>query len=554
MALPGHSRAADVTSDRLVNAEKEPHNWLMVHGNYAAQRYSPLAQINRENAANLHLVFMTGLGGTEAHKYSATGAMEASPLAEDGFLYVTDGWGCAYKIDVRSGTQGKIVWKVDPGIDKKQVDLPINRGVALYHDMVLMLTPDGRVVAMDKENGRVLLDENVRLRVSEAFTGAPLIVKDKLIIGASGGDQGARGWLAAFDLITRKIAWRWFSVPAPSEPGGETWKDGREAWKTGGGGIWGTGAYDPATNLLYWGVGNPNKANDAEGRKGDNLYTESTVALNADTGKLVWYFQYTPNDPYDYDEVGSQTLIDATVDGKPRKVLSHFGRNGFYYKLDARTGRFLGGSQYVLQLNWSKGLNPKTGKPLEYDPRKAMQIYAVEPRRNEGPVHVCPEQRGGTNYWPPAYSPLAKLTYTGTWEGCHEVMVNADKMMGGSIADRDRVTGSLTAVSPETAMVTARHTTDYPNNAGAVATAGRIVVTAFEDGSIRVLDDESLEILYTFNVGTFLGAPPIAYETGGKEYVAIITGGGLSPSLMGPYANKESYRTQSVPTLVVFGL
>lgn len=546
--------ADDVTPQRLVNAASEPQNWLMVHGNYAAQRYSPLDQINRANAKDLHLAFMVALGGTESTKHFPNSAMEASPLVEDGFLYLTDGWSNVYKIDARGGNRGRIVWKADPGIDKRDVLLPANRGVALYGDMVLELTGDGRVVGLAKSNGRVLFDESIRLSPLEAFTAAPLVVKDKLIVGASGGDFGARAWLGAFDIATRKMAWRWYAIPAPGEPGSETWKDGADGWKKGGGAIWATGAYDPATNRLFWGTGNPNKANDSAGRQGDNLFTNSTVSLDADSGKMLWYFQYTPNDPYDYDEVGSQTLIDTVIDGKPRKVLSHFGRNGFFYTLDAETGRFLAGDKYVEQLNWSKGLNPRTGKPVEYNPKRLVQRYAVQPEREKGPAHVCPEQRGGVNYWPPAYSPRSKLAYAGTWEGCHDITVDVAQRMGGGIQDRERVTGALTAVDPARAKVMNRFQSDFPNGAGAAATAGGIVVTAFNDGTIQVLDDETLKPLYSFSTGTFIGAPPVTYSVDGKQYIAIVTGGGLPPSLIGPYANKESYVIQSVPTLLVFSL
>ena len=546
--------ARDVTFQRLKAVDAEPQNWLMVHRTYAATRYSPLDLINRDNARNLRLAFTLALGGAQASENFPNSAMEASPLIEDGFLYATDGWSNVYKIDVTSGTQGKIVWKTDPGIDKTEVPLPVNRGVALYRDMVVELTGDGRIVGMAKRTGRVLFDVSIRTSPLEAFTLAPLVVKDKLIVGASGGDFGARCWIAAFDLKTRKIAWRWYVVPKPGEPGSETWKDDTENWKKGGGAIWTTGAYDPATNLLFWGTGNPNKANDSAGRKGDNLYTDSTVALDADTGKLKWHFQYTPNDPFDFDEVGSQMLVETVIDGKPTKVLSHFGRNGFYYNLDQKTGRFLSGSAYTEQLNWSRGLDPKTGKPLEYDPSKDIQTYAVQPQRDQGAVHVCPEQRGGVNYWPPAYSPLTKLTYAGTWEGCHELTVQPEKFMGGTITDKARVTGSVTAVNPSTAQVALRRLSSYPNTAGAVTTGGHLVVTAFQDGTIEVLDDETLKPLYSFNVGTFIGAPPVVYAVGGKQYIAIITGGGLAPSLIGPYANKESFVLESVPTLLVFSL
>jgi alcohol dehydrogenase (cytochrome c) len=546
--------ARDVTFERLSATDAEPENWLMVHKDYAATRFSSLKQIDRSNAKDLKLVFATGLGGGEAAGIFPNSAMEASALVEDGFVYLSDGWSNVYKIDVRAGDSGSIVWKTDPGIDKTAVALPASRGVALYGDMVIELTVDGRVVSLKKDNGRVLFDENVKTNSLEAFTAAPLVVKNKLIIAASGGDSGARGWLAAFDLDTKKIVWRWYPVPSPGQPGSETWKDGHDAWKTGGGGIWATGAYDVRSNRLFWGTGNPNKANDSAGRAGDNLFTESSVALGADDGGLLWYFQYTPNDPFDFDEVGAQMLLDVPIDGKPRSVLSHFGRNGFYYTLDEQDGRFLKGGAYVSKLTWSRGLDPQTGNPLEYQRGRLVQKYATQPQRDRGPIDVCPEQRGGVNYWPPAYSPITRLTYAGTWEGCHTITVVPDKHMGGSITDYDHVSGSLVSVDPTTARVISRRLSESPNTAGATATAGRLVITAFRDGVFEVLDDESLQPLYSMNVGTYIGAPPTVYAVNGKEYIAILTGGGLSPRLIGPNANKTSYTIESVPMLMVFSL
>ena len=547
--------AREVSSERLLAADREPENWLMVHKDYAATRFSTLAQINASNAKDLKLAFMTGLGGGERAGFYPNSAMEASPLVEDGSLYVSDGWSNVYKVDVHSGDRGDIVWRADPGVNKATAQLPANRGVALYANEVIVVTNDGRVVGLAKDDGRTVFDQSVRLDQREVFTAAPLVVHDKLIIGASGGDLGARGWVGAFDLTTRKMLWRWFPVPRPGEEGSRTWADGDDqAWKTGGGAIWGTGAYDPQNNWLIWGTGNPNKANDSAARPGDNLFTDSTVALDADTGKLIWYFQYTPNDPFDFDEVGSQMLVTATIDGKPRKVLSHFGRNGFHYTLDAQSGKFLKGAAYITKLNWTRGLDPRTGKPLEYKAGQPVQIYAVQPQRDQGAVEVCPEQHGGANYWPPAYSAITHLVYAGTWEGCHTVTVKPDEIMGGAINNRERVTGSLVALDPADAEVQARRQSDSPNCAGAVATAGRIVVTAFRDGMFEVLDDQALKPLYKMNVGTYLGAPPIVYAVNGKEYIAIVTGGGLSPRLIGPRANKESYTIESVPMLLVFSL
>ena len=371
--------AAEVTFDRLKNAESEPGNWLTNHKTYDAKRFSPLDQINQSNIKNLHVAFVVQLGGTEPGGDKPHAREQSTPLAEDGFLYMTDGWDDVYKIDVRDGKKGRIVWKMDPAVDKSTVWLPSNRGVALYGNQVIVLTTDGRVIAMDKDTGKVLWDNNYQVANTDVFTSAPLIVKDMIIVPGSGADIGGRCWLMAIDAKTGKVLWRTYSIPAPGEPGHETWADDHDAWKTGGGAFWYVGAYDPATNLMYWGTGQPTPMFDADYRPGDNLYTNSTLAIDADTGKIVWYFQYTPNDKFDYDEVGSQMLYDVTINGEPRKVLGHFGRNGFYYTLDRTNGSFISAAQYVKNVNWTKGIDPKTGKPVEYDPVKEAAAICGRP-------------------------------------------------------------------------------------------------------------------------------------------------------------------------------
>jgi alcohol dehydrogenase (cytochrome c) len=556
LALAGSTLAAEVTSERLIKADDEPQNWLMVHKDYAANRFTKLKQINKSNAKNLKVAFTIGLTGSApggAPIKWPNGTMEATPLVEDGFMYLANGWDEVFKVDVRPD-QAKIVWKTDPGIDKSEVEMPVNRGLAFYKDMVLLLTANGHVMGLKKDNGRILFDEVVKSGPKETFTGAPLVVKDMLIFGASGGDYGARGWLAAFDLNTHKIRWRWYSVPTEGDPEAKSWANG--SWKGGGGAIWATGVYDPGTNRLYWGVGNPSPMFDSEARPGDNLYTESTVALDADTGKLLWSFQYTPNDPFDYDDVGAHMLVSTKVDGKPKTVLSHWSRNGFYYNLDPETGKFLTAVPYVSKVTWTKGLDPKTGKPVEYDPSKQVQAYnpGATPKRGGPPVDVCPDSHGGVNYWPPAYSPLTGLSYAGTIDGCFRVEVSPEKQIGGSGSNPEPVGGTLTALDPEGPKLAGKYVSDAPNWSGATATAGHLVFTAFLDGTVMALDDQTLKPLYKFRTGTFIAAPPIVYAVDGKEYVAILGGGPISPKIQGPKARVDYKTIEATPILFVFGL
>src|SRR6266700_792935 len=333
--------AADVTYERLLNPE--PQNWLTHHRDYSAQRHSPLEAINKSNIKTLKLMF-------------------------------------ALPWDGRSGTAGKIVWKMDPKLDKQDR----NRGVALLGNLVISVTGyAGHVIATDAETGKVVWDKNLLDQQDLELTGAPLALKDSILIGGSGGDRGLRNWVAAREPKTGDIKWKTYSIPAPGEPGSETWKDKNNAWQTGGGSFYGTGAYDPANNLTYWGSGNPVPAFDSSFRPGDNLYTSSAIAFDAATGKITWWHQYTPNDNRDYDETGAHVLIDTKVNGEDRKVVSHAGRNGFTYTFDRLSGQFLKAIQHVKDVTWTKGIDPKTGKPVEYDPTKDFQVYAEGDKVND---------------------------------------------------------------------------------------------------------------------------------------------------------------------------
>ena len=280
--------AGEVTPERLVNADREPQNWLMNHRTYDAQRYSPLGKINKDNVKNLKLAYALAIGGAAANEN-----LQSTPLAEDGFLYVVDQWGVVYKVDVRSGDIARIVWRMDPGQEK----LPLsNRGAALWGNLVISSANyPPRIIATNKDNGKIVWEANLSDgQVDLQLTAAPLPVKDKIMVGAAGGDRGVRDFIAALDAATGKLLWRKYVVPAPGEPGSETWKDQNHAWQTGGGAMWVTGSYDIAGNQLIWGTGNPVPMFDATYRPGDNLYTNSVISWDPDTGAMNWYFSTRP--------------------------------------------------------------------------------------------------------------------------------------------------------------------------------------------------------------------------------------------------------------------
>jgi alcohol dehydrogenase (cytochrome c) len=514
-------QAADVTYERLLNPE--PHNWLMNHHDFAAQRYSKLDAINKSNIKSLKLKYAIAIGGTSPNE-----ALEVTPLVEDGFMYVVDGWGAVYKIDVRSGTHGRTLWRMDPGMEK----YGRIRGVALWGNLVISTTgKDGRVIATDKETGKIVWDKNLHDQPEVELSSAPLALKDDIIVGASGGDQGVRDWIVSLDPKTGNLKWKSFAVPAPGEPGSETWKDKNNAWQTGGGAFYVTGSYDPQTNLTYWGSGNPVPGYDAAYRPGDNLYTNSLLAIDAATGKFRWHFQYTPNDNKDYDETGTHILIDTKVNGEDRKIVSHAGRNGYNYVFDRLSGQFIKAVQHVGKVTWTKGIDPKTGRPVDYDPARDVQIYAEPANVNDHKVtrNVCPDNAGGTNYWPASYSQKTKMVYIPELEGCADITPDhtahvKGKFAGGSYVNPGRITSGIVMVDPATSEVKKRVDHPYPNFAGVLSTAGGIVVTALLDGTIVALDDQTLEELWKINVGSGFNAPPMTYAVDGKQYIAIASG------------------------------
>ena len=353
-ALAAPAIAADVTPDRLVNADKERGNWLMNHRTYDAQRFSPLDQINSANIKGLKLAYAVALGGTAVNEN-----LEATPLAEDGFLYVTDQWGVLYKIDARSGEVGRILWRMDPGQEKIGA---ANRGAALWGGFVItMANYPPRMIATDKDTGKVVVGDQSRRRPGRhQFSAAPLAVKDKIVIGASGGDGGVRDYIVALDAATGKLAWRKYVIPAPGEPGSETWKDKNNAWRTGGGAMWVTGSYDPATNQVLWGTGNPVPWSDPYYRPGDNLFTNSVISWDPDTGRMNWYHQYTPGDMWDYDEEGAHILIDGEIGGAAAQDGDPSARNGFLYTFERANGQTVLAKPYVTR---STGPPASTRRP-----------------------------------------------------------------------------------------------------------------------------------------------------------------------------------------------
>ncbi len=528
-ALSG-ARGADMSFERALNADREPQNWLLHHKNYQGHRFSALKEINTDTVGRLRLAYTIGLGGLQSGGRYAQGNLEATPLVDNGMMYIPDGWGSVYAIDVSSGKKGEIKWKFDPGVDRAWAgDVACcgvnNRGVALWKDKVISIALDGRIFALNRATGEVVWERKAaEPAIGETVTLAPLVVRDLAIIGSAGGEFGIRGWIDATDLNTGQQAWRTYTIPGAGEPGNETWKDGKDHWKHGGASIWVTATYDPETETIYQGIGNAGPDYDAEYRPGDNKWAASVLALDPNSGKIKWGFQYTPNDPYDYDEISEHQIINAKVNGEDRKLVVHGARNGFYYALDRINGAFVAGKQYVDQLTWTKATGCRSGSIRDYKPR--------------GPSSRCPATPGGKNWEPAAYNPELNLIYIPSSEGCNQLegKVQVDfadqggtvqpreRFTGGSGKPLEQTTGSIKALDPVSGETKAVARTDLPNWSGVLATGGNLVFTGLWEGALVAYDGKTLKEVWRFDTGCGVVAPPISYAVNGKQYVAVAAG------------------------------
>jgi alcohol dehydrogenase (cytochrome c) len=567
--------AADMSQERALNPQREPQNWILHHGSYQGHRYSLLKEINADTVKNLKPVFTVALSGFQSGGRYAFGNLEATPIVEDGIMYMPDGWGSVYAIDVSAGKKGVIKWKMDPGTDRAWVgDVACcgvnNRGVALWKDKVISIALDGRMFAIDKATGEVAWERKIAdPALAEVLTIAPLVIRDLAIVGAAGGEFGIRGYIDATDLNTGKQAWRTFTIPGTGEPGNETWKDGKDHWKHGGGSVWETATYDPESDTIYQGIGNAGPDWDAEYRPGDNKWAASVLAIDPKDGNIKWGYQYTPNDPYDFDEISEHPIINAKVNGEDRKLVVHAARNGFFYALDRINGAFVAGKQYVDELNWTPGLDPKTGKPLNYNPDGGFQVYNVGShgtRADPQGGRLCPAHTGGKNWEPTAYNPDLGLLYIPSIEGCNQLQTVEQKDFvdqGGTVKPRDRFAGggpktterlygSLKAVDPTTGETKVTLKLDYPNYSGALATAGNLVFIGEPDGTFSAHDARTLKELWSFNTGTGINAPPITYSVNGKQYIAVLVGS-KQPQNVIPLS-PELKNTSTASMLFVFAL
>ena len=548
-AIVSPATAADITSERLINSPNDPQNWLMVHRDYDNSRHSGLKDINNTNAKDLKLKFMISIGG-RATGGTLRGKEEATPLVDDGFMYVNDTWGRVMKFDVRSGTQAVPLWRYDPKIKQSRTQ----RGIAMYGNKVFIPTNDMRMIAVNRDNGELAWEVNAAAPTDPAtgtpapktqgFTAAPLTLKTRggkelVLQGEStGGQLGTRSWIGAWDVNSGQLAWRTFTVPAPGEPGSETWKDKHNAWRIGGGGVWQTASYDPATNLVFYGTGDAFPSFDPEFRPGDNLFTASTIALDADTGKIVWFFQETPNEHWDFDTPSPKMLYEVNINGENRKVVANFSRNGYYYTLDRANGQFIRADQYQEKITWTKGIDQKTGKPVDYDPTKDVQAYAgIGVRRGKRGEEACPWWNGSPTFFPPTMDAKRGIAYVAGAEGCISGTASKTPMdenkdyvgLPPCCTEQGRITahGALWAMDVKTGKILGKATFQPPTESGMLSTDGQVLFTGHMNGKFSAYDANTLQELWSFNTGTPITAPPMTYSVNGKQYIAVVAGGGV---------------------------
>src|SRR5256714_954881 len=507
---PLRTAVAQVTFDRLLNSAKEPQNWLTYSGDYSGRRFSSLNQINSTNVRSLSAKWVYQVG--------ATGKLETTPLVVDGILYATGQDDRAFALDARTGRPIWLYQRQLPS-DIRPCCGRVNRGSAILGDKVFMGTLDAHVIAFDSKTGNVVWDVTAAdYRTGYSFTVAPLAVKNLVVIGASGGEYGIRGFIDAYDAATGERKWRFYTVPGPGEPGHETWEG--DSWKVGGAPAWNTGTYDPVTNQIFWPTGNPSPSNRGEGRAGDNLYSNSLLALNADTGKLNWYFQFTKHDEHDWDA----TQVPVMIDSGDKHLIAQANRNGFFYVLDRPTGKLLSATAYG-KVTWSDSKDVD-GRPVANKESSPTL---------EGRV-VCPGALGKTNWMSPTFSPQTGLFYVSAREQC-DIFSTAPQPYEAGHAyygsayfpndDAEPFWGALRAIDPATGKVKWEWKHPSPTWAGALSTAGGLVFTGDAEGNFIALDAASGKALWHFQCGSSVYSSPMAFAVDGKEYVAVAAGSTL---------------------------
>ena len=523
---PASPAATLVTSQMLLDGQKDQTKWLMFGGNYTSQRHSPLTQLTPESVAGLvpQWIFQSGQNAP-GHGF------ETTPIVADGVMYITGNNNHAWALDARTGLQIWHYQRTLPGGLHVCCGM-VNRGFAILGDKLFMGTLDAHLVALDRKTGMEVWDSQLEEpKNGYSATAPPLVVKNKVLIGISGGDYASRGFVDAYDAETGKRAWRFYTVPGPGEKGSETWPNPDVA-KRGGGAVWAGGAYDPSLNLVYYGTGNPNPDYWGDDRAGANLYTCSLIALDADTGALKWYHQFTPHDVHDWDSTQVPVLGDVTIGGQPRKVVMFANRNGFFYVFDRATGKLLVGKPFT-GTKWARELDPN-GHPIVLD-----NIGSRE--------HCLPDQHGGTNFMPPSFDPARGLFFVTAHETCVDwtyskpvepIQMGERLPSGGAkrFVDGPPQYSALRAIDPTTGNMKWEHRfRSYPSevnldlSGGVMTTASGLAFSGDNDGYLYAFDSSNGKELWRFQTGAAVwGIAPVTFMLDGAQWVVIPSGSSLT--------------------------
>jgi alcohol dehydrogenase (cytochrome c) len=501
----------EVNADDLL-ARPVGANWTSYNGDYSGQRYSSLQEINVSNVAQLRAAWVFHPGNTQR--------LEVTPVVVRGIMYITAS-NDVFALDARTG---RALWHYQRPISSGLLDDAAahkNRGVALWQDSVYVETDDAHLLRLDARSGGLIWDVQYAEKEKHyGATSAPLVVKDMVIVGTSGGDSGVRGFVAAYDALTGKQKWRFWTIPAPGEFGSSSWPG--DSYLHGGATTWMPGTYDPELNTLYWTTSNAAPDFVGDSRPGDDLYTACVLALNADTGELRWYFQFTPHDLYDYDANETPVLVEAEDNGRPRKLLVQADRNGFFYVLDRTNGKFLRAAPFVEKLNWAKGLDA-SGRPILSD-----RIPSAEG------TYLCPGVQGATNWFSPSYNPNTGLFYVLALEACNIYFATAEPFRKGQVfyntgtkhPPDEQSQKILLALSLTDGKAVWRYTQVGRGSswAGTLTTAGSLVFFGDDTGSLEAVEASTGHPLWHFNTGQNMSASPMTYAVDGVQYVSIAAG------------------------------
>ena len=518
--------AAGVTADRIARARSEPHNWLTYHGAYDAQRFSPLTGIDTSNVSRLRPAWTFQHPIISLVASLATYGFEATPLVVDGVMYVSGFDGYVWALDAATGA---LLWQYQHStpVDVALCCGNVNRGVAVAGGKVYVATLNAHMVALDARTGTKVWEQVFGdIRAGESATIAPLVVKDLVVVGASGAEYGVRGHLDAFDAATGARRWRRYTVPRPGEPGAHTWPDG-EAWATGGGAVWITGSYDPDLDLMYWGTGNPGPVFRGTGRPGRNLFTNSVIAVDPDDGAIRWHYQFTPHDVWDYDGVNEMILFER--DG--RRLLAHFDKNGHLFVLDRSDGSLVHATPFA-PVTWGR-IDRTTG-----------EVAVLRTPSAEG-TEICPGPAGAKEWSHAAFSPQTGLLYVPVVETCATFYADSVGFREGmpylngraDVAGHEQ-RGRIAALDPMTGREVWSWRSEHPMVGSLLVTGGGLLFAGAPTGELLAFGARDGRLLWRYQTGSGIHGSPMAYGVNGTEYVAVPSGWGgwlkgFAPELLG---------------------